>query len=169
MSLSLTEFPSTAEISYEQIRDQVQNGDVLICSGAGFFSTMIQQVTDSIWSHVGFVLRLEEIDRVMLLESVEPIGVRTIRLSKYMTGYDEKRKKPYKGGLAIIRHSQFAALVDHGKLKKLAQYAVECFGHPYDKDEIAKIAARIMAAKVPFTAKQKRKIKEFIYSHDEWR
>lgn len=167
MPLSLTEFPSTAEIPYEQIRDQAQNGDVLICSGAGLFSSMIQQATDSIWSHVGFILRLEEIDRVMLLESIEPIGVRTIRLSKYLTGYDEKRKKPYKGGLAIIRHSQFGDLVDHSKLKQLAQYAVECFGHPYDKDEIAKIAARIMSAKIPFTAKQKRKIKadnEFICS-----
>jgi hypothetical protein len=167
MSLSLTEFPSSAEITYDAARKQLQNGDVLICSGSGIFSAMIQQATESIWSHVGFILRLEEIDRVMLLESVEPIGVRTIRLSKYLTGYDEKRKKPYNGGLAIIRHKKFETLVDQSKLKQLAQYAVECFGHPYDKDEIAKIAARIMSSRVPFTAKQMRKIKpdsEFICS-----
>ncbi|MDL1959581.1 MAG: hypothetical protein LWX01_10845 [Deltaproteobacteria bacterium] len=133
MPLSLTESPSTAEIPYEQIRDQAQNGDVLICSGAGLFSSMIQQATDSIWSHVGFILRLEEIDRVMLLESIEPIGVRTIRLSKYLTGYDEKRKKPYKGGLAIIRHSQFGDLVDHSKLKQLANMRLSVLATPMIK------------------------------------
>lgn len=167
MSLSQTVFPSEKEISYDQIRDQVRNGDVLICSGTGVFSSIIQQATDSIWSHVGFVLRLPDIDRVMLLESVEPIGVRTIRLSKYLTGYDEKRKKPYKGGVAIIRHSNFEDLVDQEKLIKLAQYAVEYFGHPYDQDEIIKISARIMSAKIPFTSKQWKKIKpdnEFICS-----
>ena len=167
MALSKDKFPSSAVVPYKKMRTQVQNGDVLICSGSGIFSSMIQQATESIWSHVGFILRLEEINRVMLLESVEPIGVRTIRLSKYLTGYDEKRKKPYKGGLAVIRHGQFKKLVKQKKLKQLAQYAVEYFGHPYDKDEIAKIAARILASKIPFTSKQKRKIKrdsEFICS-----
>jgi len=69
--------------------------------------------------------------------------------------------------VAIIRHNQFEDLVDNDKLKILAQYAVDCFGHPYDKDELAKIAARIMSAKIPFTSKQRRKIKpdnEFICS-----
>ncbi len=165
--LSLTGFPSDPVISYGDMRARVRNGDVLICSGSGLFSSMIQRATDSIWSHTGFILKLEEIDRVMLLESVEPIGVRTVRLSKYLTGYEEKSKKPYKGGVAIIRHNRFGELVDRDKLRQLAQYAVECFGHPYDKDEIAKIAARIMTAKVSFTPQQRRKIKrdnEFICS-----
>jgi hypothetical protein len=141
------------------MRDQIQNGDVLICSGSGIFSSMIQHATKSIWSHVGFILRLEEIDRVMLLESVESIGVRTIRLSKYLKGYDGKRKKAYQGGLAVIRHRQFKKLTTEKKLKKLAHYAVEYFGHPYDKDEIAKIAAKIMGAKIPIIPKPKKKIK----------
>ncbi len=53
------------------------------------------------------------------------------------------------------------------KLTQLAQYAVDQFGYPYDKDEIAKIAARILASKVPFTKKQMKKIepdREFICS-----
>ncbi len=167
MAVRSDTFPQVQATQYSRIRSKLKNGDVLLCSGEGLFSNMIQQATGSIWSHVGFILRLDDVDRVMLLESVEPIGVRTIRLSKYLTGYDEKGKTPYKGGLVILRHKGFDNIVDSQKLKELIRYAVECFGHPYDKDEIVKIAARILASKIPFTQKQKRKIKpdkEFICS-----
>jgi len=164
-ALKTDKFPRNKVMEYKALRDTVANGDVLICSGSGVFSSMIQQATGSVWSHVGFVLKLEEYDRVMLLESVEPIGVRTVRLSKYLTGYDKKRA--YHGGLAVIRHKQFKEMADQNKLKKLVQYAVEWFGHSYDKDEIAKIAARILSSKIPFTPDQRNKIKpdrEFICS-----
>lgn len=165
MRIAVDKFPSVATTSYDTLRPKLRNGDILICSGSGVFSAMIQQATGSIWSHVGFILRLDSIDRIMLLESVEPIGVRTVRLSKYLTGYDDER--PYPGGLAVIRHKAFQSTVDKSGLTLLAQYAVDQFGYPYDKDEIAKIAARILASKVPFTKKQKAKIapdKEFICS-----
>ena len=167
MKIDKNAFPVDAETAYPALRKKIQNGDVLLCSGNGIFSTMIRKATDSMWSHVGFILRLDSIDRVMLLESVEPIGVRTVRLSKYLEGYDEDKKKPYNGGMVILRHKKFAEKVTEKKFEKLAQYAVDQFGYPYDKDEIAKIAARIMAAKVPFTKKEWKKIapdKEFICS-----
>jgi hypothetical protein len=167
MPVAVDEFPREPVADYyKQVRKNLQNGDVLICSGSGVFSSMIQQATESVWSHVAFVLRLDSIDRVMLLESVEPIGVRTVRLSKYLEDYGNDGK-PYPGGLAIIRNKNFAAKAGSGKLTQLAQYAVDQFGYPYDKDEIAKIAARILASKIPFTKKQMRKIepdREFICS-----
>ena len=166
MPISKTSFPSEPKIEYVDIRDQLQNGDVLICSGSGVFSSMIQQATGSVWSHVGFVLRLDSIGRVMLLESVEPLGVRTVRLSKYVEDYANDGKA-YPGGMAIIRNRTFAQRIKKDKLVELAQYAVDLFGYPYDKDEIAKIAARILASKVPFTKKQLKKIepdREFICS-----
>ncbi len=165
MALEKSKFPNTEVTPYDTLRPKLRNGDILLCSGNGLFSAMIQQATDSVWSHVAFIIRLDAIDRVMLLESVEPIGVRTVRLSKYLTGYADK--KPYNGGMVVIRHRSFDGLVDAPGLTKLAQYAVDYFGYPYDKDEIVKIAARIMAAKVPFTAKQRKKIapdEEFICS-----
>lgn len=167
MAIANDKFPSdTVSDYYKDVRKKLQDGDVLICSGSGVFSSMIQQATDSVWSHVAFVLRLDSIDRVMVLESVEPIGVRTVRLSKYLEDYANDGKA-YPGGLAIIRNKNFAATVGPQKLKMLTQYAVDQFGYPYDKDEIIKIAARIFAAKVPFTKKQKMKIetdREFICS-----
>ena len=85
---------------------------------------MIHQATGSVWSHVAFVLRLDSIERVMLLESVEPIGVRTVRLSKYLENYGNDGKA-YPGGLAIIRNKSFASQVNSQKLTQLAQYAVD--------------------------------------------
>lgn len=166
MAISNDKFPQDAVSDYDKTRKNLQNGDVLICSGTGVFSSMIQQATGSIWSHVAFVLRLESIDRIMLLESVEPIGVRTVRLSKYLEDYGNDGK-PYPGGMAIIRNKKFANTVGQKKLTELAQYAVDQFGYPYDKDEIAKIAARILASKVPFKKRQLKKIepdREFICS-----
>lgn len=167
MPIPVDRFPKENPIiSYNDIRNNLQNGDILICSGSGVFSSMIQQATESVWSHVAFILRLDSIDRIMLLESVEPIGVRSVRLSKYLEDYGNDGKA-YPGGLAIIRHRQFASIVDEAKFNKLTQFAVDQFGYPYDKDEIAKISARILASRIPFTKKQMKKIepdREFICS-----
>lgn len=167
MNLKVDEFPSVPVADYYgDMRAKLRDGDVLICSGSGVFSAMIQQATGSVWSHVGFILRLEPFDRVILLESVEPIGVRTVRLSKYLENYAND-KRPYPGGLAVIRHKQFANVVDTAALAKLAGYAIDRFGYPYDKDEIIKIAARILASKVKFDPMQMKKIEpdaEFICS-----
>ena len=51
-------------------------------------------MTDSPWSHVGVVFWLKSIQRVLLLESVESIGVRFAPLSKYLSDY--KKGKPYR-------------------------------------------------------------------------
>lgn len=166
MSIEVEEFPDNEVSDYTSLRNELRNGDVLICSGSGVFSSMIQQATGSVWSHVGFILRLDSIGRIMLLESVEPIGVRTVRLSKYLDDYCNDGK-PYPGGLAVIRNKEFTTIVDTEKVAQMAQYAIDLFGYPYDKDEIAKIAARILASKVPFTDKQNKKIepdREFICS-----
>jgi len=167
MDLVVDKFPSDSVSDYQtKVRPQLKDGDVLICAGSGVFSAMIQQATGSVWSHVGFILRLDSFDRVMLLESVEPIGVRTVRLSKYLDNY-ANNGKPYPGGMAIIRHKKFTSNVKKPGLTKLAQFAVDLFGYPYDSDEIAKIAARILASKIPFTKKQLKRIEpdmEFICS-----
>jgi hypothetical protein len=158
-------FPTRKPYRYADLRGKVMPGDVLLCAGSGIFSTMIQRATGSVWSHVGVILRLEAIDRVMLLESVEPVGVRTVRLSKYMTDY--KNGKPYPGGMVVIRHRDFAKKAEKKGLEKLAKFAVDQFGYPYDKDDIARIAARILASKVPFSPAEMRRIKtdkEFICS-----
>ncbi|UCD76621.1 MAG: hypothetical protein JSV91_06785 [Phycisphaerales bacterium] len=141
-----------------------------MCSGSAWFSRMIQRATKSVWSHVAFVMRLDRIDRVMVLESVESIGVRTVPLRKYMEDYDSKGNA-YPGGLVIARHDDFAARATDSKRRRLGQFAVDLFGYPYDNKEIAKIAARIVASKLPFSSKEKRELKqdpEYICSEYVW-
>lgn len=108
---------------------------------------------------------------VPVLESVEPLGVRTVPLSKYLSDYDNKGN-PYPGGLAILRHTEFDKTVPKDDLIKMGQFAVKLFGYPYDKDEIAKIAARIAISHLPFTNEDKKKIlkrdKEYICSEYVW-
>ena len=131
---------------------------------------MIRAGTKSVWSHVAFVMRLDAIDRIMVLESVEPLGVRTVPLSKYLTDYDSKGN-PYPGRLAIARHDAFHAKASSKRLLKFGQFAVDLFGYPYDQDEVAKIAARIVASYLPFSAADKKALKrdrEYICSEYVW-
>jgi hypothetical protein len=82
----------------------------------------------------------------MLLESLESLGIRAVRLSKYLENYSNKVRS-YPGGMAIIRNNKFSQSIDQTKLTELAQSAIDIFGYSYDKNEIAKIAARIFTLK----------------------
>jgi hypothetical protein len=61
-------FPTRKPIPYADLRAELLPGDILLCAGSGIFSTMIQRATGSVWSHVGLILPVEAIDRVMLLQ-----------------------------------------------------------------------------------------------------
>jgi hypothetical protein len=70
-------------IPYPDLRAQLKSGDLMFASGDYLVSQAIQEVTASPWSHVGIVFYLQNIDRMLLLESVEDMGVRFAPLSKY--------------------------------------------------------------------------------------
>jgi hypothetical protein len=86
---------------------------------------------------VGIVLRLDSLDRILLLESVEDMGVRFAPLSKYVEDYEDK--KPYKGRIVIARCEG----VTSGIVAGISTFGIDELTQPYDKDEIAKILARI--------------------------
>lgn len=173
MAIAVKRFPKGQVVNYGSYRSKIKSGDLLLCSGSKAFSRIIQAGTKSVWSHVGFVMRLDAIDRVMVLESVESIGVRTVPLRKYLTDYDSIGS-PYPGGMVIVRHKDFediAAKANTTKLNKLGKFAVDLFGYPYDTEEIARIAARIAASYIPFTKKDKKALKrnrEYICSEYVW-
>lgn len=123
--------------AYQDLRKSLKSGDLLFASGNYFVSKAIRKVTDSPWSHVGIVFNIEQIDRILLLESVEDVGVRFAPLSKYIENYE--KGKPYKGEVAIARVSD----VDSDLVNDLAKHGVDELTMPYDKGEIAKIISRI--------------------------
>lgn len=153
-------FPKLKPVQYKNIRSTIEDGDILLCSGNGWFSKSIQSVTNSPWSHVGFLYWWHEMDRLMVMESVESIGVRTVPLSSYFKDYDTDGN-PYPGGFVVIRHDDFNAKFNKLRKEKLGQFAASRLGYSYDNDEIAKIAARILASVIGFRATKKE------LSHDE--
>ncbi len=131
-------FPPLPPKSYFEIRNEICSGDILLCSGTGAFSTLIQRATHSVWSHVGFVIRLDAIERIMVLESVESVGVRTVPLSSYVFDYNASGKG-YPGKMMIARHSQLKT----DNIAHLSKFATSLLGYPYDREEIIRIAMRI--------------------------
>lgn len=130
--------PNIPVRSYDELRHEIRSGDILLCSGSAVFSNMIKQATQSLWSHVAFILRLDVIDRIMLLESVESIGVRTVPLRSYLNDYNGT-EQAYPGTLMLARHSD----MKQENIKHLSKFAVDLLGHPYNTQEILRIATRI--------------------------
>ena len=124
--------------SYATFRPKIKSGDLLFCSGDYLVSRAIRDWTKSPWSHVGIIFNVAAIDRVLLLESVEDMGVRFAPLSKYLHDYEQGR--PYKGQLVVARHSQVAPAA----VTPIAKFGIDELTRPYDRDEISKIMARIL-------------------------
>lgn len=124
-------------LPYAALRDELQSGDIFFGSSDYILGRAIRATTDSPWSHVGIVLRFDDFDRLLLLESVEDVGVRFAPLSKYFTNY--VAGEPYNGRLVIAR---FRGLTG-GLLNGLSRFGMDELTRPYDVAEIAKIAARI--------------------------
>ena len=127
-------------LGYDQVRDQLQTGDIVFCSGTYFFSKSIQWFTKSVWSHVGIIYRDDNLLRIFVLESETAIGVRLVPLSKYLRDY-HGRNKPYKGRILIAR---ITPEPDDEKLKAVISFGMDELTRPYDNWEIMRIAMRIL-------------------------
>lgn len=139
--MGTSKFNGITQLSYEQARKEIRPGDILLCSGRYLVSELIKKASDSIFSHVGLLCYWN--DRLVVLESVEDDGVRAVPLSHYLSNYENSKMK-YNGELFIARHVSISdTYFDNGRLKKMLGKAVDLLNHNYDKDEIAKIIARI--------------------------
>lgn len=124
--------------NYADLRHQVRSGDILLCAGSSPLSNMIKKATASRWSHVAFILRLDAIDRILVLESVESIGVRAVALSSYVNDYNGTGRG-YEGEVLLARHAD----VKQANIVNLSKAAIDLLGYPYDTQEVLRIAARI--------------------------
>ena len=62
--------------------------------------------------------------------------------------------------MVLARHRAFKETASSDtSLQSLGRFAADLLGYPYDKDEIAKIAARIVAGFLPFSKAEKRALK----------
>jgi hypothetical protein len=136
-------FQTHPPMDYDALRDQVRTGDLLLCSGRAFFSRAIQWATGSRWSHVAVIVRLEPIDRIVVLEAVESAGVRARTLSSFFHG-SATGLPAYRGDLLVARHLDFEDAAAPERLKELSQFALDRFGCRYDGREVFRILLRIV-------------------------
>jgi len=139
--LGVRQIEALPVVPYRELRPRLRSGDLLFTSGDYLVSELIRKFTDSPWSHVGIVFRVDAIERVLLLESVEDMGVRFAPLSKYLTDYEDG--KPYRGRIVIAR----CARIDRKSLEKIAAFGTDQLTRAYDRQEVIDIAARIALGK----------------------
>jgi hypothetical protein len=48
MGAFIEAFPKIKAVNYQQFRNNIESGDILLCSGSGWFSKMIQKTTKSV-------------------------------------------------------------------------------------------------------------------------
>lgn len=116
----------------------LQTGDILFCAGEDEVSQMIRWATDSIWSHVGIIFQIESLNRTLILESVENVGVRLLPLSRYIHDFEEE--KFFEGRIVIGRCQ---GLEEH-QIHRLMNFGLDEITQPFDKAEITRIMRRII-------------------------
>ncbi|HQO21231.1 MAG TPA: YiiX/YebB-like N1pC/P60 family cysteine hydrolase [Acidobacteriota bacterium] len=126
-------------VPYSGIRKELQTGDLLFASGNYVISKLIRKFTKSPWSHVGIIFPVKSPGGALLLESVEDRGVNFLPIGRYLNDYH--RGRPYNGPLVIARVRD----LKNKNYKELANFGIRELARPYDRDEIAKIVARIIA------------------------
>ncbi|HNQ79080.1 MAG TPA: YiiX/YebB-like N1pC/P60 family cysteine hydrolase [Acidobacteriota bacterium] len=126
-------------VPYPRIRKELQTGDMLFASGNYVISKLIRKFTKSPWSHVGIIFPVKSPGGALLLESVEDKGVNFLPMGRYLTDY--YRGRPYNGILAVARVRN----LKKKHVEELSKFGIKELARPYDRDEIIKIVARIMA------------------------
>jgi len=149
------------------ITRRIRDGDILLCSATDPFSRLIRWSTSSPWSHIALAYRWPDVDRIMVFEAVQQLGVRTTTLDRFIS-QSSTGQKPFPGQIILARHEDYA---DQGgkaggaAMKRLADFAVDKFGDRFAPGEIAKIALRIIAGRFVGTMpKSLRAQDEFICS-----
>jgi hypothetical protein len=127
---------------YTDVRPLVRDGDLLFVSSREPFSRLIRWATRSPWSHVAIAFRLKEIDRVIVLDCVEKIGVRCVPLSTFVRR-TPLGKSPVPGHILLARHAGMAAKSRAKPLRRMAEFAFDRLGDHFSQAEMLKIALRV--------------------------
>ena len=123
-------------INYDDYRNEMRNGDVLLFRGTGLVSWMIQKRTKSPYSHAGIVAWWN--DRLMVLEAVGH-GVCAMPLSRNV--------KKYHGGVDYYRAN---VNIDSDTRKQMVVFAQEQLGKEYAHRQLFRYAAMHLLG-IPFS------------------
>lgn len=93
------------DISYEDIRSKLKTGDLILFSGKSAIGRFIRLYSNSKWSHLGMVVKVDDIDMVLLWESTSINNVpdaidRKIKRGVQTTSLSE-RLENFEGEVAV--------------------------------------------------------------------
>lgn len=131
---------------YARVRRLVQDGDLLLCSATDPFSRLIRWSTKTPWSHIAIAYRIPSLDRVMVFEAVQQIGVRTVPLSTFISR-TSSGAHPYPGQILLARDQRFDGLAERKKAA-LYDFAFGCLGDHFAPGEIVKIGVRLLLGRM---------------------
>ena len=142
MAIPDTVFDDFPPRPYEEVRKLVRDGDLLLCSVHEPMSRLIRWATKSPWSHVALAFRMPDIERVIVLECVERLGVRAVPLSSFIAR-TAHGVTPFPGKILLARHEGLSAKSRQKPLKKMAGFGFDRLGDRFSQAEMLKIALRI--------------------------
>ncbi len=128
--------------NYESLRDDFQTGDLIFFSGNHWLSNLIRIRSKGAWSHVGIVVKIEEINRLFLVESILEVGVRMIPLSFLLKNYDGHYHH-YNGRVSWARYETLTP----DEALAVKEFALDNLSKQYDKKEYYRILWRTIVGK----------------------
>lgn len=147
MTIERDVFETHPPQAYDMVRAQVRDGDIMLCAATDMGSRAIRWATRSIWSHVAIAFRARDIDRVLVLECVESIGVRAVPLSDFITR-TSSGTTPYPGRILQARHQGLQLTADHSTMRRMSGFAFDRLGDKFSNVETAKIGLRILLGRL---------------------
>jgi hypothetical protein len=148
---------------YAEIRDEIRSGDLLLCQGRDLFSRLIQWATKSPWSHIAIAFEVQSVNRIVVVEAVEKIGVRCVPLSRFVSS-DSAGHSPHPGRILLCRSDTIDGKADNVRAVALADFAFDHLGDRFAPGQIIRIGLRILAARIMGD----RKTPKFLLPNDEF-
>ncbi len=158
-----TEFPRKTATenwdNYLEKRDHLKTGDLVFFSGDHWLSGLIRWRSRSAWSHVGMVIKIDEMDRIFVAESTLEVGVRLIPMSFILKNYGGNYNA-YQGRVAWARHSTLANSED--KIKLIKEFCMDNLTKQYDRGEYWRILWRTLVGSKEILKDDKFTCSEFV-------
>lgn len=136
------------KVKYSDIRDSLNTFDLILFSGRGFVSSVIKVCSRSKFSHVGVVIKKEDIrfrdaefrdGGVILFESTILGNNRDIFFNEHKRGvqfvYFSDKIKNYKGNV-YIRQIKIKEEDKEGMILKLNEFALEVENREYERSKL---------------------------------
>lgn len=122
---------------YDDVKTELNTGDIALFSGTGVISRTIQFASRSMWSHVGLVIRSEEWDMLLLWESTTLSKIKDVESRGQRQGVALRplsaRVRDYPVGNVAFRKLQGVTITEEMK-QALKDFRQEVKGRDYEED-----------------------------------